>query len=221
MDDILNGPADDAGTMGEAVPDAAGKAPAETDVAGGAPPAPGITQVPLAALEAERRGRRDWKDKAIRAEAERDTMRAQLDAARSVPAPALPDPVFNERLNMSEALLRQQHDDVDAQILAFRRAAEADPALRRELRQQPHPYQWAYEQGKRLQLLAEIGSDPEAYRRRVEEEVRAGLLSGDAAPASARAGVPIPASLATARSSAPRHAAPWTGPTPLSDILPG
>ena len=118
-----------------------------------------------------------------------------------------PDPLFNERLNVSEALLRQQHEDVDARIAAFRQAAEADPALQRELRQQAHPYQWAYDHGKRLQLSQEIAADPDAYRRRVETELRA-------------AQPPIPASLAAARSAAPRQATPWTGPTPLSDILP-
>lgn len=45
------------------------------------------------AYEAERRRRQDWKEKAIRAEAERDTLRRQIEEARAAPPPQPPQPL--------------------------------------------------------------------------------------------------------------------------------
>ncbi|WP_104655081.1 hypothetical protein [Ralstonia insidiosa] len=193
------------------------------------------TMVPLKALEEERKGRQDWKEKAIRAEAERDMIQRQLEQARQPQAQEQPTQLtpelalLNERMNMSEIMVRQQHQDVDDMLTVFSKAAEQNPALRAQLLQERHPWQWMYDQAKRMRAMEEIGSDPEAYKQRLRDELMAQLQAeqtasvqaqAQAAPAAAPAPAPaLPKSLATNRSAAPRTAPAWTGPSPLENLF--
>lgn len=225
-------------TQPNATPDATGAPAAKIDGDASATPAQqddATKLVPLKALEEERKGRQDWKEKAIRAEAALEELRKQ-QAQPSSTAPqqdqSAPLPaelaLLNERMNMSEIMVRQQHQDVDEMLAVFQKAAEQNPALGAQLAQQRHPWQWMYDQAKRMKAMEEIGSDPAAYKQRLRDELLAELQAqqtstASAAPAaqtpvSAPAPV-IPKTLATARSAAPRSAPAWTGPTPLSDIL--
>ncbi|WP_124485574.1 MULTISPECIES: hypothetical protein [unclassified Burkholderia] len=218
----LTPPADGAGVGGAAAP---------TD----APPAsePG-QMVPLKALEEERKGRQDWKEKAIRFEEELKHLRAQGQQ----PPQQQQQPVsltyeqglLNERMNMSEMMVRQQHgdSDVDSALEIFQKAVQENPALGAQLAQQRHPWQFMFDQAKRIQAMQEIGSDPAAYRQKLRDEILAELQQQGAAPSAPASAAPAPAapaapviprSLATARSSAPRSAPVWTGPTSLNDIL--
>ncbi|VVE10433.1 hypothetical protein [Pandoraea commovens] len=194
------------------------------------------SMVPLKALEEERKGRQDWKEKAIRAEAALEALRTQqpqTQAAQAQPQTVdmdLGTTLFNERLNVSEMLLRSKHDDVDDMVEVFKGAVAKNPALGAELTRQANPYGWMYEQAKRIKAMEEIGSDPEAYRQKVRDELMAQMQADQqaqaasttaaAAPATPVTPPPvIPKTLATARSAAPRTAPAWTGPTSLSDIL--
>lgn len=123
------------------------------------------------------------------------------------------------RLSNSEATLRATvpDADVDEKIAAFKRAADANPALGVELTRQQHPWKWAYDQGKRLLALAEVGDDPNAFRTKVrseiEAEVRAKILAemAEGVGVSTPAGPPVvqlPGSLSNARSTGGRVAAP-------------
>lgn len=194
------------------------------------------TLVPLKALEEERRGRQDWKEKAIRAEAALDALRAQASQGSGQQPSAQQQPqqltveqaMLNERMNMSEMMVRQQHGDekIDAALATFQAAIAKNPALGAELAQQRHPWQWMFDQATRMKALDDIGNDPDAYRARIRAEIEAELKAAPAAEAEQSAAaapaavVPaIPKSLATARSAAPRSAPVWTGPTSLNDIL--
>ncbi|MDN7654321.1 hypothetical protein QZM62_12790 [Burkholderia multivorans] len=222
----LTPPADVAGAGGAAAP---------TD----APPAsePG-QMVPLKALEEERKGRQDWKEKAIRFEEELKHLRAQQGQpqAQATQQPQSSTPpvaltyehaLLNERMNMSEMMVRQQHGDeaVDSALEVFQKAVQENPALGAQLAQQRHPWQFMLDQAKRIQAMQEIGTDPAAYRQKLRDEILAELQQQGATPAAqvtapaAPAAPVIPRSLATARSSAPRSAPVWTGPTSLNDIL--
>jgi hypothetical protein len=119
--------------------------------------------------------------------------------------------LFNERLNISEAMLREAPgiEAVDEKLAAFKKAMDANPALRAEFSRQPHPYRWAYDQGAKQLALAEVGDDPAAFRARIEAEIRAKIEAemAETAPAPAQGGVApvvLPRSLASATSSAPR-----------------
>jgi hypothetical protein len=197
-------------------------------VEGAVPPAAGTERhVPLEALEAERKGRQDWKEKAIRAEAERDQLRQQFERSQQ-PAQQQPqDPllvmqqqIVNERFNTSEMLVREKFADVDETIATFRQAADKNPALTAQMFASTHPWKFAYDEGKRLKFASEIGNDPAAYRERVKAEVLAELQK--AAPASLQSQQPaapaLPQSLAGARSAGGRDHT-FTGPTPMEDIF--
>ena len=151
--------------------------------------------------------------------------------------------LFIARLDMSEAILRQQvgDDDVQAKVEVFKKAAEANPALGQQLRREKHPWGWMYNQAKRMQMMDEMGDDPSAYRSKIETEMRAKVEADvraqikaevEAQQTEALASVPgippvpqrvvaLPTSLSTARSAAPRDAPAWTGPDDLDDIVRG
>lgn len=181
--------------------------------------------VPLEALEAERKGRQDWKEKAIRFEEEARQLRQQVERAQPGQPQQPQDPlqqtyqqIVNERFNTSEMLVRAQHADVDEAVEAFKAAAAQNPALAAAMHQNPHPWKYAYEEGKRLRFASEIGNDPEAYRKKVRAEIEAELKAQQ--PQSAAPAAPaIPQSLADARSAGARGTT-FTGPTPMENLFP-
>ncbi len=179
--------------------------------------------VPRKALEDERRKRQQLEQELLQARQARpeQTRQQQEQQEQLPPEVIMQQQLFNERLNMSEMVLRQQHDDVDAVIERFQQEVQKNPALGMQLQSQAHPYQWAYNYAKRAMVMDEIGSDPEAYKTRLREQLMAELQQQPAADSAAtQAEKPnIPKSLANARSSAARSAPAWTGPTPLDDIV--
>ncbi|ALS63618.1 hypothetical protein [Pandoraea apista] len=192
------------------------------------------SMVPLKALEEERKGRQDWKEKAIRAEAALEALRTQHSQPQAMQAQQpvemdLHTTLLNERFNTSEMLLRAKHDDVDDMVKIFQEAVAKNPALGAEMGRQINPYGWMYDQAKRIQAMEEIGSDPAAYRQKLRDELMAEMqaqqsqASTDASTVAQTTAITaqpvIPKTLATARSAAPRTAPAWTGPTALSDIL--
>jgi hypothetical protein len=132
--------------------------------------------------------------------------------------------LFNRSLNMSEVMLRQQIGDdaeVDAAVNKFKELAGQNPALRQELARQAHPYKFAFDYAKKQQALEEIG-DPDAYRAKLEADIRAKLeaeYSGAVQQQPAAQRVVLPQSLGTARSAAPRSATVLNIPEDFSDIL--
>lgn len=221
LDDILNSSAEAQET---AEPVAEPEAQAPDPVAEGAPAAPQASEkhVPLAALEAERQGRQDWKEKAIRAEERAAALERQIQNAQQPQAAQQHqvDPLVNTRMDFSELLLRQSMPDatdIDDKIEKFKALATADPSLAVAMGRSQHPWKFAYDKAKQAEMLQEIGTDPVAYRARLEAEIRASMTP---TPVPTVPAVQIPASLNGARSVAPRSAPGFTGPTPLSQILP-
>lgn len=205
------------------------------------------------ALLAERAKRKDWKGQADRLSGELTATKAALDEATrkaALPPPAPPAPaaeaappmvipslledpvgyhaymqrqIFNERLENSELRLRDKFDDVDAKIEVFKKAADANPALRAELSRQRDPYRWAYDYAKRTMAQEEIGDDPAAFRAKIEAEVRAKVEAEYAAAGAdpvqvAAPALRIPRSLGTAPSVAPRMQA-VADPMEFEDIF--
>lgn len=202
------------------------------------PEPPEGTMVPVKALQAERRERQDWKEKATRFEereraavAETERLKVELATARTMPVPVptqapqqayvpnpLEDPVghanwlqnqrLEDRLNMSEAMLKQENlPDMQVAIEAFKTAATANPALAVQLRTEVHPFRYAYTEGKRLMALSQIGADPDAWRTAERERLRAEIAAemNTAAPIGASP-VALPSSLSGARSVGARTA---------------
>jgi len=196
----------------------------------------------LAALQDERNKRRDWKEKAVRAETERDELRKQLDEAKRyaqqppqqyqppqqqyerTPEEQRAFDEVNNRLNFSEMAARDKHGDevIEAAIVEFKQAAAINPSLVSTLHQQIHPYAWLVKEVEGLRLKREIGTDPAAYRAKLRAEIEAEMNAGQSGapqqPPISPAARMAP-SLANARSAAPRGAPAYSGPTDLDDIL--
>lgn len=180
-------------------------------------------QVPLAALEAERKGRQDWKEQAIRAQEAERQLREQLAQLQQPPQQQQFDPIQhavqasqNNLLNASELIARQKYgtEKVDAAFAKWKSAADANPALWAQLQQSRDPWDAVVREGMKLQMLDEVGTDPVAYREKLKAELLAELNQGQAKPS-----VNLPQSLAGARSSGPRSGPQFTGPPPFKEIF--
>lgn len=135
--------------------------------------------------------------------------------------------IVAERFNASEARLRDKIGDaeVDAMVAEFQHAAQQDPMLGAALHQQRDPFAWAHKQMQARRAQAEIGTDPAAYRARLEAELREKIAAEMAAAQPGqpqRPAVPrLQPSLANGRSAAPRGLGQDNDDTdvPLADIL--
>lgn len=198
--------------------------------------------VPLKAVEDERRKRQELEKRIAEFE-------ARFAAQQKPQEPVQPadwdlDPrgaasqwmaemnrrTFTMAVEMSERVLKEKHSDYEEVRNVFAEAAKADPRLAVELVNHPFPAEFAYQQGKRLRMLQEIGDDPESYKARLREELLAELRSQGAAPQAPaqapRQSAPVPKSLARAPSATQptrdqrgRFAPSDDGPTPLEDII--
>jgi hypothetical protein len=238
MDDVLYGEAKELPKV-EGQTQVAEQVEAETltqaDAAEADPSAPTAQantekHVPLAALEAERQGRKDWKEKALRLEGEmkvyrdreqRDQAHQQnpQDQAPIDPIQRMQEQLINERLNTSEMLARAKYPDMDEKLALFEDACKQNPALGLAINSQRHPWEYVYKEGERLALQKEIGTDPASYRERIKAELLKEMQEAVPVQASATAPVRLPQSLAGARSTAARSAPAFTGPTPFDQIL--
>lgn len=99
-------------------------------------------RVPLAALESERKARQDYKERAARAEAERDMLMKQLEEAKRAPvqpeqrqqqfqAPQLPDPQTNPAGYIS-ALIEHQRVAAE-QMIIHERFNNSELRLRQQI----------------------------------------------------------------------------------------
>jgi hypothetical protein len=218
LDDIFDGkvPAPEAEPAASAAPEPTGDPQATADAAPegsaepqaegeGAPPAPDGGTVPVGALQAERRERQDWKERAIREEEQRKALERELAQLRAQPPqPAAtaqpepppqratpPDPVMDpegfarhweeqrmhDRFAMSELLVRQQHPDAEDVIKAAMEQIKANPALAAPLKTAHHPIQALYDMGKKALAMKDIGDDPAAFEAKLREKLRAEILA--------------------------------------------
>ena len=187
-----------------------------------APPAAVVEEankhIPISALLDER----EKRQQAAREAEELRKKLAAYEAERAQPKPdfyadpegflaqqrqAVQQMVWNERLNTSEALAKRDHGEelVTAAAEAFKAAAGASPALAAEFSSQSDPYGFVVNWHKRQTVLSQIGNDPDAYRARIEQEIRERLLAEmqPAAPAPKAPPPSMAAVPATGNSKAP------------------
>ena len=172
------------------------------------------THVPLAALKAER-------EKRQREQQETLALRQQL-AQYQQQQPAAPEPDFyadptqyvqqvvqSERQQMTQALhmaleadAREAFPDYDEVLAELGEAARDNPTLRQQVFASPNPAKAAYKLGKQLREMKAM-QDPQAYRQKIEAEVRASIAAELTAKETARAAAAaaIPPDLSAARST--------------------
>jgi hypothetical protein len=185
--------------------------------------------VPLSALEDERR-KRQAKDEELA------QVRAELAKARNPRPDDLDDPDgakrwdendrLNERVNLSYEMAREAIADFDAVMEAWPALLQAEPALYDAAIKARNPAKYAYDAVRRHKVLQEVGTDPAAYRAKVEAEIRQAMEAEAATAADAAQKTQtrdsLPTSLAGQRSVTSRSSGPqFAGPTPLDKLLPG
>lgn len=189
------------------------------------PEKPESATVPLAALLAERDEARELKRRL-----------AALEAANQPKPEPVPDVLDDpekfaayvqrsqqealaaERLNISEEMARMTYGDeaVDAAFAAFQ--PHMGTAKHGEIMQSRNPYKSLVDWHKQQQVMSEIGSDPVAYRTKLEAEIRA-KVEAEIAARQVKGGVKPPPSLAAESNLGARTGPAWSGPAPLSQLL--
>lgn len=209
LDDVLNGKDDVTQTPAPVASEPATTAEPVVSGDDATPPVANVDEktVPLSALDAERKGRKDWKEKAIRSEGEIAALRRQLEDATKAPAPqatpqqqagpALPDPfldpegyaaaveqraelrALNTRWLDQEETAKDKFGEeaVEAAFAALSEAAKSDPSLAHKVRGARNPWVEIVNWHKKQQAQAEVGDDPAAFRERVRKEEREKLLA--------------------------------------------
>jgi hypothetical protein len=204
-----------------------GDKPAEE--AASAPPAQEEPNVPVKALQEERRKRQELEQQVAAMQAQfaqqqpqtptpefwddpQGFMAKQLEQHTEQVIQRFQEQQAMERINASETAAKGKYADYDDAFHAFRQAASASPALVQQMKASPDPAEFAYRTGKRSMDLEKVGSIDEllkAERAKWEAEVKAAM------PRQA-----FPTSTVTDGSVASRGGPVWSGPTQDRDILP-
>jgi hypothetical protein len=129
---------------------------------------------------------------------------------------AFEERLFLERCNTTEELARTRHTDFDEVREVFVEAANANPALWAQIRQERNPAEFVYREGLRIRELKDVNGDFTAYRSKIEKDIETRLRAefeakyGKATPA-------VPTSLNSDASPPPVEV--YQGPKPLNQIL--
>ncbi len=195
--------------------------------------------VPRKALEDERRKRQDL-ERQLEALTKAPPQAPQQPPPQRQPIMERPDPwtdpegsaewdramfanqLFETRVVTSRELMVTTKPDFEEYEKVFVEAAQRDPRLRDDLFRHPLPAKFAYEQGRRIAMLKEIGDDPAAYRERLRQEVIAEVQSQQQPASQSPPAAQPPKSLAATPSSQPRdNKGRFSGPASLDDLLGG
>jgi hypothetical protein len=130
---------------------------------------------------------------------------------------AVTEATFMARLDMSEMLASQAHEDFDAMKGKFIEMMNANPALQQEALSAKHPWEKAYQIAKNAASAAELGAtNVEELEAKLREKIMAELQQGQTL---VQPQVQLPPSLTGERNVGNRSGPAWTGPPPLEDLL--
>ena len=150
--------------------------------------------VPKSALLDERK-KRQGRERELKA------AQAQLEQQQQQPAPDLLDDqqgyadhiqqqvdgkIRNVTIQMSQEMMRSQHEDYDQVEDKFLEMAQNDPRLGAEMTAHPMPAKFVYETVKKAEQYAEM-QDVDTYKAKVEAEIRAKVTAEIEAEAKAKA----------------------------------
>lgn len=176
-----------------------------------------------AGIAAERKKRQEWEE---RYHNDVETLRKELEALKQPKQPeqpATPPPsvweddaaafdyhkqdavsiavqqaTMNAKLDMSEMMARQAHEDFEEMKAEFVRMMQENPALQQQALSDPHPWQRAYQIAKNARTMSELGAtDLETLKAQLREQIMA--EQAQAAPQTAAPN--LPHSLADAQSA--------------------
>ena len=211
----------------EAQPTPAAKAPEPVVTPPAAPASPVVATPPVenpetAAYKKAMREEREKRQALERQLRELQTPKAPVDPWTDLPGALqsqqqqLDERLFVERCNLTEQLVREKHADFDDVREVFLEAAQGNPALWQQMRQELNPAQFVYREGLRIRELKDVGGDFSAYRTKlraeIEKDVRAELEAKYGQPAV------VPTSLNSDNSPVVTEPV-YAGPPPLKSIL--
>lgn len=119
-------------------------------------------------------------------------------------------------MDVSETLAVQQYGQevVDAAFAAVKASGQAARFMNSK-----NPYGEMVAWHKQQQVLQEIGDDPEAYRQKIEAEIRQKIDAELAAKQAKAMAEAAPPSMARVNGAGGATQPAWSGPTPIGDIL--
>lgn len=104
---------------------------------------------------------------------------------------------FNARLDMSEMLASQAHDDFDAKKAKFLEMMSVNPALQQQVLASRHPWEEAYKLASNAMRFEEMGAtDVAALEAKIREQIKAEMAATQPTPAPV-----LPTSLADSQSA--------------------
>jgi hypothetical protein len=177
--------------------------------------------VPLKAVQEERRKRQELERRLQELETQRNpppNLQEDPNGYQAHLQQTLQSSLLNERLNLSESMVRDKHGDEaveEAQEL-FGQAAQQDPALVNKLYSERNPYGWLMKWAKSQKLTKEMGDDPDTWISQKEAEIRA-KVEQEIAQKYQRP--TPPPSLASAHGGRVESTPAWSGPSSLDSIL--
>ena len=129
----------------------------------------------------------------------------------------LQEELIRGRIQTSEIVARQRHQDFDEAVEEFSKLVEDTPGLFQQWVSAPDPAEFAYKAGRNHKLY---GGGVDDLRKRIETEIRAKIETElkEKAEQLAKEKGSIPPSLSEARGTSGGRMV-YTGPTPLDAIL--
>ena len=139
-------------------------------------------------------------------------------------------PVLNQlksmQRGMAEMMFRDKPGAVDEAERAFNAAVangSIDPVVHARINGSPNPWAAAVQWHQHTQTMAEIGSDPAAYKSKLRDELKAELMAelqqGQQQPDAQRPAPVVPSNFATGRNVGTRAGPAYAGPSPIDEIL--
>lgn len=126
--------------------------------------------------------------------------------------------LFLERCNNTEELARDRHKDFDEVREVFLEAAQNNPSLFQQLRQERNPAEFAYREGLRIKELKDVNGDFGAYKSKLEKDIETRLRAEFETKYGKQPEIPVPNSL-NSDSSPAQKTAVYAGPPPLKTLL--
>jgi hypothetical protein len=126
--------------------------------------------------------------------------------------------VGQQRLELSQELMRATKPDYDEMEAIFVEAARANPALAQQLRQSPNPARFAYDFAKNYSQVKDVGS-LDAYAEKIRAEARAAFEAEVKAKEAASMAAGASKSVAGARGSGASTEGGTFAPTPLKAMV--
>lgn len=101
----------------------------------------------------------------------KEVLQKVFEAAKK--SKSAPVEAVNNRFDIQQEVMREMHDDYEEMYNLVDEAVASNPALLDEIREAPNQAKAIYQKGLSLKEAKNIETDPQAYRAKLEAEIRA------------------------------------------------